>query len=112
MFDLLGNKALIIVSILGVLLTIFSKWVFDKNVELRAELKNEKEIYTKTVEAYEKRIELEQKIQKIKQETQVKKDEVVTANTKLKVEITKRDKIKELKNENPNSNDDFSTFTF
>ena len=108
MFDFLENKALIVVFILFVALVIFSKWVFDKNVELRSELKKERELYTKTVEAYEKNKKLDNKLQELKQDTQIKKDEAVSANTKLKVEIAKRGEI----NENKNSNDDFSIVSF
>ena len=44
MFDFIGNKTLIVVAILFLALVIFSKWVFDKNVELRSELKKEREL--------------------------------------------------------------------
>ena len=71
-------------------------------------LKKERELYTKTVEAYEKNKKLDNKLQELKQDTQIKKDEAVSANTKLKVEIAKRGEI----NENKNSNDDFSIVSF
>lgn len=113
MFDFLENKALIVVAILFVALAIFSKWVFDKNVELRAELQKEKELYAKTVEAYEKNKRLDNKLQELKQDTQIKKDEATVSHTKLKVEIAKRGEIKEgAKDENSNSNDDFSIVSF
>ena len=108
MFDFLENKVLIVVAILFVALVIFSKWVFDQNVELRSELKKEKELYIKTVEAYEKNKKLDIKLQELKQETQIKKDEATVSHTKLKVEIAKRGEI----NENKNSNDDFSIVSF
>lgn len=113
MFDFLENKALIVVFILFVALAIFSKWVFDKNIELRSELQKEKELYIKTVEAYEKNKKLDIKLQELKQETQIKKDEATVSHTKLKVEIAKRGEIKEgAKNENSNNDDDFSIVSF
>jgi|GEM_PF-6602006 len=113
MFDFLENKALIVVSILFVALVILSKWIFDKNVELRSELQKERELYTKTVEAYEKNKKLDVKLQELKQETQIKKDEVTNTHTKLKVEIAKRGEIQKVKkDENSNSDDDFSIISF
>ena len=50
MFDFLENKVLIVVAILFVALVIFSKWVFDKNVELRSELKKERERLNNIIE--------------------------------------------------------------
>ena len=113
MFDFIGNKTLIVVAILFLALVIFSKWVFDKNIELRNELQKEKELYTKTVEAYEKNKKLDNKLQELKQDTQIKKDEATVSHTKLKVEIAKRGEIKEgTKDENSNSDDDFSIVSF
>ena len=115
MFDFIVNKTLIVVAILFVVLAIFSKWVFDKNVELRSELQKERELYTKTVEAYEKNKKLDNKLQELKQNTQIKKDEVVNTNTKLKEAIAKRGEIKNeeiQKDENSNNNDDFSIVSF
>ena len=113
MFDFIVNKTLIVVAILFVVLAIFSKWVFDKNVELRSELQKERELYTKTVEAYEKNKKLDNKLQELKQDTQIKKDEATVSHTKLKVEIAKRGEIKEgTKDENSNSDDDFSIVSF
>ena len=113
MFDFIVNKTLIVVAILFVVLAIFSKWVFDKNVELRSELQKERELYTKTVEAYEKNKKLDNKLQELKQDTQIKKDEATVSHTKLKVEIAKRGEIKEVKkDENSNSDDDFSIVSF
>ena len=52
-------------------------------------------------------------MQELKQDTQIKKDEATVSHTKLKVEIAKRGEIKEgAKDENSNSNDDFSIVSF
>lgn len=104
------NLKLTLFVVVG-LVALYLSYLQDSNTQLKAKLQQSKELHYKTVEAYENNKKLDNKLQELQKEVQINKEEVINANTKLKVEIAKRDKeIK--KDENTNNSDDFSIITF
>ncbi len=109
------NLKIVLLVVLG-LVILYVKFLQESNQDLKVDLKATQEVQIKTVETYEANKKLDEKIEEFTQELEVNKKDVVEANTKLKVEIAKRDTLeKELKNTREiknEKNQDFSDDDF
>lgn len=107
------NLKIVLIVVLG-LVILYIKYLQESNQYLKVDLEKKQAQQVKTVETYEANKKLDEKIDNFIQELEVNKKDVSEANTKLKVEIAKRDTLeKELKNtremkdeKNQNSSDD------
>lgn len=107
------NLKIVLLVVVG-LVILYVKFLQESNQDLKVDLEKKQVEQIKTVETYEANKKLDKKIEEFIQELEVNKKDVVEANTKLKVEIAKRDTLeKELKNtremkneKNQNSSDD------
>ena len=92
------NLKIVLLVVVG-LVILYIKYLQESNQDLKVELKEIQEVQIKTVKTYEANKILDEKIEEFTQELEVNKRDVVEANTKLKVEIAKRDTLdNELKN--------------
>ncbi len=109
------NLKIVLFVVVG-LVILYVKFLQESNQDLKVDLKATQEVQIKTVETYEANKKLDEKIEEFTQELEVNKKDVVEANTKLKVEIAKRDTLeKELKNTREiknEKNQDFSDDDF
>lgn len=109
------NLKIVLLVVVG-LVILYVKFLQESNQDLKVDLKATQEVQIKTVETYEANKKLDEKIEEFTQELEVNKKDVVEANTKLKVEIAKRDTLeKELKNTREiknEKNQDFSDDDF
>lgn len=114
------NLKIVLLVVVG-LVILYIKYLQESNQDLKVELKEIQEVQIKTVKTYEANKILDEKIEEFTQELEVNKRDVVEANTKLKVEIAKRDTLdnelkntKEIKDEKnqKSSDDDFVYVSF
>ena len=109
------NLKIVLLVIVG-LVILYVKFLQESNQDLKVDLEKKQVEQIKTVETYEANKKLDKKIEEFIQELEVNKKDVVEANTKLKVEIAKRDTLeKELKNTREiknEKNQDFSDDDF
>lgn len=92
------NLKIVLLVVVG-LVILYIKYLQESNQDLKVDLEKKQAVQVKTVETYEANKKLDEKIQEFVKELDVNKRDVVEANTKLKVEIAKRDTLeKELKN--------------
>lgn len=108
------NIKIVLLIVIGAVV-LYLRWLQSENIELKNSLNQEQEINTKLNEVYEYNKKLDSKLEVLKEELELKKDEVSTTHTKLKVEIAKRDTIQKRKENEKNhtsNNDDFIVISF
>lgn len=108
------NLKIALLVVVG-LVILYIKYLQESNQDLKVELKEKQEVQIKTVETYEANKILEERIVEATKEVEANEKALVNANTKLKVEIAKRDTLeKEIKDEKnqKSSDDDFVYVSF